>query len=218
MKYKLLIFDWDGTLVNSSKHIVSSIEHACATTGETFPGREAAENIIGLGMHEAISALFGPRKDDFVEAFRQAYSTYFFARQAHRRDLFPGVMELLELLRSQGFRLAIATGKSRRGMDLALNAMQLGPYFDHVRCADETRSKPDPKMLLELLDAFSLTAEEAIMIGDTEYDMDMAKRINMTKIAVSYGVHNIDRMRAFHLAGIANKPLQLLDLIDKLGG
>lgn len=218
MKYKLLIFDWDGTLVNSAKHIVSSIQHACSKTGETFPGIEATKNIIGLGMHEAISALFGPREDDFIEAFRQAYSSHFFSRQPHRRDLFPGVMELLTRFRKQGYQLAIATGKSRRGMDLALNAMQLAPYFDNVRCADETMSKPDPRMLLELLDAFTLTAEEAIMIGDTEYDMDMAKRINMTKIAVSYGVHDIDRMRAFQLAGIANNPLELVDLVDKLGG
>ena len=216
MKYKLLIFDWDGTLADSAQHIVECIKVACEATDETFPGREAAKNIIGLGMREALTELFGERDDDFAQAFRGAYSSHFFSSPPTRADLFPGIIEVLEEFRALGYRLAIATGKSRRGISLSLQGMQLESWFDAVRCADETCSKPDPLMLRELLEEFDLASEQALMIGDTEYDMDMAKRVNMPRIAVSYGAHDIERMRIYEPEGIANQPSDLVEMIDNL--
>lgn len=216
MKYKLLIFDWDGTLADSAQHIVDCVKVACKATGEIFPGREAAKNIIGLGMREALFELFGERDEAFAQAFRKAYSSHFFSAPLSRTDLFPGAIEVLEECRQLGYQLAIATGKSRKGMNQALKAMQLEDWFHAVRCADETTSKPDPLMLRELLREFSLDAHQALMIGDTEYDMDMAKRINMPRIAVSYGAHDIERMRIYEPEGIANKPTDILDIICKL--
>jgi phosphoglycolate phosphatase len=213
MKHKLLIFDWDGTLVDSAHHIVDCIKVACKATGEIFPGQEAAKNIIGLGMHEALVELFGARDEKFTKAFRRAYSEHFFATELDRGNLFPGVLEALEELRGMGYQLAIATGKSRLGMDRVLKSMHMETCFSAIRCADETSSKPDPLMLRELLKEFELATDQAVMIGDTEYDMDMAKRINMPRIAVSYGVHEIERMRVFEPGGIADTPLELVDVI-----
>lgn len=217
MKHKLLIFDWDGTLVDSAQHIVDSVEAACFATDERFPGQEAAKDIIGLGMYEALTKLFGARDEDFTQAFREAYSSHFFSIPPGRGDLFPGVLQVLEQFRVKGYQLAIATGKSRRGMDIALNAMEMAHWFHGVRCADETSSKPDPLMLKELLALFKLTPDQALMIGDTVYDMDMAKRLSMPRIAVSYGVHDINRMRQFEPIEIAQKPLDLVDIVGRLG-
>lgn len=214
--HKLLIFDWDGTLVDSSEHIVQCIKVACSATNEDFPGREAASSIIGLGMHEALTELFGKRDKDFVDAFRHAYSEHFFSITPSRRDLFPGVMDMLEHFRAEGFSMAVATGKSRQGMDYALQSMGLENWFEGVRCADEAKSKPDPQMLRELLQEFDFGADQAIMIGDTEYDMDMAHRINMKRIAVSYGVHDVERMRTYELGGIADHPLDIIDIVAAL--
>lgn len=216
MKHRLLIFDWDGTLVDSRRHIVDSVKAACSATGERFPGEEATSFIIGLGMHEALTKLFGLRDEEFIRVFREAYSKHFFSIPPDRNDLFPGALLALQEFRHLGYYLAIATGKSRRGMDIALQAMEMEHWFKGVRCADETRSKPDPQMLSELLELFNLRPDQALMIGDTEYDMDMAKRMDMPRVAVSYGVHNIDRLRCFEPSGIADKPLELVGIVRQL--
>lgn len=216
MKHKLLIFDWDGTLVDSAQHIVDSVKSACAVTKEPFPGQAAARNIIGLGMREALTALFGERSEEFNQAFRGAYSQHFFSRPSSRDDLFHGVTEMLQHFRNRGYRLAIATGKSRHGMEIALKAMALEDWFDGVRCADETCSKPDPQMLLELLELFGLSPDQALMIGDTVYDMDMAKRLDMPRVAVTYGVHDIERLQVFGPKGMADKPSRLINIVGQL--
>ncbi|WP_020408420.1 HAD family hydrolase [Hahella ganghwensis] len=213
MKYELVIFDWDGTLADSTGHIVDCIRHACEVTREEFPGSEASRNIIGLGMHEALVQLFGERDQRFIDRFRTAYSEYFFRAPMSREDLYEGAVETLERLQSMGCQLAIATGKSRRGMDRALEQLDLLQYFSGIKCADETRSKPDPLMLEQLLDEHKVIPQRAVMIGDTEYDMNMAFKIGMPRIGVDYGAHAPDRLAAFGPEAIIAAPLELLELV-----
>jgi len=213
MKYSLVVFDWDGTLVDSTHHIVECIRMASAATGADFPGVDAAMNIIGLGMKEAIVDMFGERDQAFIDEFRAAYSDHFFSLPASRSDLFFGVLELLQQLRGSGLKVAIATGKSRRGMDRALLQMALQDMFHAVKCADETASKPDPMMLQQLLEEFNLRPEQAVMIGDTEYDMAMAAGIGMPRIAVSYGAHVRERLRPFAPEAIVHCASDLMGVL-----
>ncbi len=213
MKYDLVIFDWDGTLADSTSHIVDCIRFACEVTKEAFPGEDAARNIIGLGMHEALVQLFGDRDQEFFDIFRVAYSDHFFRAPMSRDDLFEGAIATLQKLKEQGCRLAIATGKSRRGMDRALEQLELGGYFAGVKCADETRSKPDPLMLQLLLEEHDVETARAVMIGDTEYDMEMASKIGMPRIGVNYGAHSVDRLLPHAPEAVVGSPLELLKVL-----
>ncbi len=213
MRKQLVIFDWDGTLADSTAHIVDCIKVACMATDEPFPGATAAKEIIGLGMREALTQLFGQRSETFVQTFRRAYSSHFFSAPMSRADLFDGVVEMLENLSAQGFSLAVATGKSRHGMERALRELDLENAFAAIRCADETQSKPNPQMLHELLAEFKLQPAEAVMIGDTEYDMAMAQTIDMPRIAVTYGAHHIARLQTYQPMAVVESPGQLVKVL-----
>lgn len=167
-------------------------------------------NIIGLGLPEAILHLY-PHVSDVERArLRDFYAANFIRLDEEKSsDFFPLVQETLGTLRSQGHILTIATGKSRKGLDRILSDLDMTDYFDATRCADETASKPHPLMLEELLTHFNVGADDAVMIGDTEYDMEMAMRIAMPRIAVSYGAHHIDRLHQY-------KPELCLDQFDQL--
>lgn len=206
----LYIFDWDGTLCDSLAKIVACTQAAANEVGLPSPDEEAVKNIIGLSLRPAIQQVFPQAGEADLQALLTCYSKHFIA-DGDGMDFFPGVRETLDALHDQGHRLAIATGKSRRGLDRILATMGLDGYFHASRCADETRSKPHPQMLGELLDEFAVDPGRAVMIGDTEYDMDMARRIRMPRIAVSYGAHHIDRLRPF-------EPLLCLDRMDELLG
>ncbi|OZG71306.1 phosphatase [Hahella sp. CCB-MM4] len=213
MKYELVIFDWDGTLADSTGHIVDCIRYACEVTKEGFPGEDAARNIIGLGMHEALLQLFGDRTPEFIDTFRAAYSDHFFRAPMSRDDLFDGAIDTLQQLKDRGCRLAIATGKSRRGMDRALEQLGMGEFFIGVKCADETRSKPNPLMLQMLLEEQRVDPGQAVMIGDTEYDMEMALKIGMPRIGVNYGAHDADRLLSYRPESVISSPVELLDIL-----
>lgn len=194
----LFIFDWDGTLSDSTGTITRAMRQSALDVGWSPPEESEVHNIIGLGMAEALAELFPERAPDEYERIRDRYSANFLAADlAQPSSLFPAVMETLTRLRDRGHIVTVATGKSRQGMDRVLKAMRLQDFFHASRCADETASKPSPLMLHELLAQFRLSAEEAVMVGDTEYDMDMARRAHMARIAVSYGAHHIDRLRPF---------------------
>ncbi len=195
----LLIFDWDGTLSDSTGKITAAMQMAARELGWPEPEASEVHNIIGLGLPEAIRLLYPQRRNATeLEQFRRAYSRQFVAAdQQQPSDFFPGVLDTLHRLREQGHVLTVATGKSRRGLDRVLEALGMSGFFHATRCADETASKPDPLMLQQLLVEFRMPVEEAAMIGDTEYDMDMARRIHMPRIAVSYGAHHIDRLRPY---------------------
>ncbi|MBZ9568693.1 MULTISPECIES: HAD-IA family hydrolase [Modicisalibacter] len=195
LRYRLVIFDWDGTLVDSEARIVSCMQAAAEEIGWTPLSREAVRDIIGLGLPEAIARLCPGIDARRAEALRAGYARRFVAADQSPTPFFPGVEAGLgRLRRSPATRLAVATGKSRRGLDRALATTGAGGWFHATRTADETRSKPDPRMLEELLIETGVAASEALMIGDTEYDMAMARSLGMDRVAVTYGVHAPERL------------------------
>ncbi len=190
---ELIVFDWDGTLMDSASLIVECMQSAIGDLG--LPSRSDARiaDIIGLGLKEAVAALY-PECDAQDHALLIGrYREYWLARQ-HECALFPGVRETLELLHDEGFLLAVATGKSRAGLERSLQSTGLERLFSSTRCADETASKPDPRMLLEILDELSVPACAAVLVGDTEYDLEMANRAGVPGVGVAYGVHGWERL------------------------
>lgn len=205
---QLYIFDWDGTVMDSVSHIVSSIMWAAEKHQvETTP--EAAKNIIGLGLPEAMQTLF-PDHPDQWDTIQQSYAEHYVATSKETK-LFDGMRELLTQLHAQGKLLAVATGKSRKGLDRVLDESGLRPVFTATRGADETKSKPDPLMLQEILTQTGIDAANAVMIGDTSYDMEMARNISMDRVAVTYGVHDVDVLTAFEPARIVSDVAELTD-------
>jgi phosphoglycolate phosphatase len=207
-KYPLIVFDWDGTLMDSTAGIALSIQEAAREMGLPVPAREAASHVIGLGLQDslrgAVPSLPVERYMDFVALYRKHFNA-----QQEAMDLFPGVREMLEDLCSREFKLALATGKSRRGLDLALQATGIGGHFVASRCADETQPKPHPAMLLELMDELALSAGELLMIGDTSHDLGMANSAGVDAVAVSYGAHPGDALRALAPLACVSSVLEL---------
>jgi phosphoglycolate phosphatase len=192
--YDLVIFDWDGTLMDSAAKIVHCFERAFADAGLPYPGANAVRRIIGLGLKEAVSDLMPGTASSLCDAVIERYREHFLGLDSEAMALFPGVREGLEMLNRHGALLAVATGKSRRGLDRVLTTTGLGDLFVSTRCADEAFSKPHPRMLMDILDRTGMTPDRAVMIGDTTYDMLMAKAAGMAGIAVSYGVHTQDEL------------------------
>lgn len=193
----LLIFDWDGTLSDSTSKIIRCLQMAAQSAGQRVCGDEAIMNIIGLGLPESMRVLYPELNQLQQDEIRHYYSEHFIREDQVPSPFFDGVHEGLRHLRQKGHLLTVATGKSRTGLDRVFTNLQLHDFFHGSRCADETASKPNPKMLNELLDEFSLSKDEAIMVGDTEYDMSMAEQLAMPRVAVSYGAHSVDRLQAF---------------------
>jgi phosphoglycolate phosphatase len=188
LRYRLIVFDWDGTLMDSTAGIALSIQGAARDMGLPVPAYEAASHVIGLGLQDALRAavpsLPDVRYPDFVDLYRK----HFLAQQ-EAMVLFPGVLEMLDELRGRAHQLSVATGKSRRGLDHALQVTGLGSYFRTSRCADETKPKPHPAMLLELMREHTVVPGEVLMIGDTSHDLGMAKSAGVDAVAVCYGAH-----------------------------
>lgn len=206
----LFIFDWDGTLIDSEQRIVGAMQAAISACALSPRSHEQARNIIGLGLPEAIRTLYPELPDSDREALRQGYVTHYLASDHEPCELFPGVPETLRQLKEEGFRLAVATGKSRRGLDRVLDQLGMREFFDATRCADETRSKPHPQMLYELLGELQLPAAQAVMVGDTEYDLAMARSAGMERIAVDYGAHAVERLLPYQPALVLTEFPQLL--------
>jgi phosphoglycolate phosphatase len=200
----LLIFDWDGTLSDSTSKIVSCLQKAAETAGFPVLEDDVICNIIGLGLPEAMERLYPELNVDDKEQIRLHYIEHFLAADQTPSPFFDGVMDGLDRLRAEEFSMAVATGKSRRGLERVLNNLDMQGYFDASRCADETRSKPHPLMLQELLTEMNVSADKAMMVGDTEYDMEMAQNANVHRIAVSYGAHHIDRLKPYNPLLCAN--------------
>ncbi|UVE19238.1 HAD-IA family hydrolase [Pseudomonas sp. LS44] len=189
--YRLLIFDWDGTLVDSIQRIVDSMHFAAEGCGLQRLEDASIRGIIGLGLPEAISSLYPVFSDGpSIERFRRLYSERYLAFESEPSPLFAGVEEGLEVFRDQGYRLAVATGKTRHGLDSVLARRGWLKYFDVTRCADETASKPDPLMLNEILRHCQVGAGQALMVGDSVFDLRMAKNAGMDSVAVSYGAQS----------------------------
>ncbi|MBL3824392.1 MULTISPECIES: HAD family hydrolase [Marinobacter] len=192
MNVRVVIFDWDGTLVDSVEHIADSLHQAATDLGYPELEREAYRDIIGLGMVEALEKLYPGISREEMNSIRDGYARYFFSKVTTPQNVFEGMADVVADLRGAGRSCSVATGKSRRGLDSALVSSGLGDHFEITRCADETRSKPDPAMLEEILRFYRIEPEEAVMIGDTRYDLEMAQRIGMPSIGVEWGVHKRD--------------------------
>ena len=205
---KLLVFDWDGTLMDSEAQIVACMQAAIDDLALEPRSRDEVKNIIGLGLNEAVASLYPQADAALVADVADRYRAHWLGGNA-QSQLFPGVEETLHLLKDEGFRLAVATGKGRRGLDKVLRETGLGELFDATRCSDETRSKPHPLMLEQLMDELRMAPVETVMIGDTEYDMEMARNAQAHPIAVSYGVHEWPRLQR-------HAPLTCLDRITEL--
>lgn len=196
-EYKLLIFDWDGTLSDSIGRIVTSMQVAAQRAGRPERDAESVKGIIGLGLPEAILTLYPDMTDVQVGVFRQHYADVYIALDAEPSPLFAGVMEALEAFRAEGYHLAVATGKARRGLDRVLKAHGLEAFFDVTKAADETASKPDPLMLNQILDHCKVGPAQALMVGDASFDLLMARNAGIDSVAVGYGAQSMERLLAF---------------------
>jgi phosphoglycolate phosphatase len=192
--YRLLVFDWDGTIIDSASTIAECIRDAARELGLEVPDRERAAHVIGLGLHDAmriaVPALPAERYPEFVASYRSNFQA-----RKDSMQLFDGMRELLDEL-SRKHLLAIATGKSRRGLDRDLEVHNLKPRFVASRCADETNPKPHPAMLLELMGELSIGQSETLMVGDTSHDLEMARAAGVNALAVTYGAHPEEGLRA----------------------
>ena len=209
MNYQLLVFDWDGTLMDSAARIVASLTAAFADVGAEAPAQERCRDIIGLGLDEAMQRLWPESNGEQRAKLIGRYRHHYLVANDTPTPLFPGAADVISALHEAGYLLAVATGKSRRGLDSALQQSGLGRWFHATRCADETFSKPHPQMLLELLDELGVAASDCVMIGDTEYDVQMAHNASVDAVAVCYGVHAPERL-------LALQPRACLPAIDGL--
>lgn len=206
--FDLVVFDWDGTLMDSAASIVHSLNAACADLGLPQPPEERARYVIGLGLGDALRhAVPELSADDYgrlIKRFRHHYLS-----GDHAVGLFAGIGALLEWLKKQEYLLAVATGKSRIGLTRAMAHTGLTSCFDATRCADESFSKPHPAMLEELLDEFAVAPERCLMIGDTTHDLCMAKNARAAALAVSYGAHSAELL-------LRESPLACLPTVREL--
>jgi phosphoglycolate phosphatase len=192
-KIKLIVFDWDGTLMDSEAQIATCLHAAIADLELDPMDDQTVKNVIGLGLREAVDTLVPGRDERFCDEFVAHYRKHWF--QSGESQLFEGVREVLDTLWQQQLLLGIATGKARRGLERVLGETNLASRFHATRCADEAPSKPHPRMLLEIMQELDVIPGETLMVGDTEYDMEMARNAGVARIAVQTGVHTEQRLR-----------------------
>lgn len=187
-RFDLLVFDWDGTLMDSAASIAASLQAACADMRLPVPSERDARYVIGLGLNDAMAHILPGVPPAEYPRIAERYRHHFLARDGGT-TLFAGAMDMVRELHEAGHLLAVATGKGRRGLDRALEATRLGPYFHATRCADEGFSKPHPGMLQCLMEGLDVAPQRTLMIGDTTHDMEMAQAAGVARLAVSHGAH-----------------------------
>ncbi len=207
--YRLLVFDWDGTLADSEQRIVAAARSAIETLGLPPRSHEQVREIIGLAMSEACRILFPDMPKRQESRFIACYREYYLRNTGTPVPLFAGAEATLRALVERRYRLAVATGKGRRGLDRDIASHALDALFSSTRCADEAPSKPHPQMLVDLMDELDVAGDETLMIGDTAYDMEMARNAGVAAVAVSSGVHDRQRLLEFD-------PLAVLDSVAEL--
>lgn len=207
--YDLIVFDWDGTLIDSVGRIVSSMRAAAAVAQLPIPSEEAVRNIIGLSLPAVYEILFPGAHPEQLESLRDEYRTAFVETDQTPTPLFSGARETLDWLKDSGFVLAVATGKARFGLERAWKEVGLDNYFHASRCSDEAEGKPHPQMVLDLLKETDIPAHRALVVGDTGFDMEMAKRAQVDRLAATYGAHDLADL-------LAHDPLDQLHDIQHL--
>ncbi len=217
LPYQLLIFDWDGTLMDSEARIVDCLRKASESVhGEETRHHDELKDVIGLGLHEALKKLHPESSPESLQTMAENYRREYMEVNQTHSTLFAGVEELLHDLEQQGYWLAIATGKGRQGLDQVLQQTGLASRFHTTRCASETFSKPHPLMLEEILEQLGMHARQALMIGDTEYDMEMVRNARMDRLGVSYGVHPSERLQKHAPIGCLDNISQLNEFLRQL--
>ena len=207
-RFELLVFDWDGTLMDSAAAISESLQAACTAMGLPVPSRERARYVIGLGLTDALAYVLPELPVTDYPRVLDQFRVHFLRRDAGT-TLFPGAAEMIRELHAAGFKLAVATGKSRRGLDRALHATGLTGFFHTTRCADEGFSKPHPGMLETVMDTLAMSRAATLMIGDTTHDLEMANAASVSAVAVTYGAHQREALTAC-------KPLAMVDEVRGL--
>ena len=215
-RFDLIVFDWDGTIVDSTAMIAVSIQKAAADLGLTVPTLEQASHVIGLGLHDALSRAVPELTAGRIEEFSVRYRHHWFACE-HEVVLFDGIREMLVELSERGLPLAVATGKSRRGLARAFDQTGLGALFDASRCADETHPKPHPAMLLELAEELTVEPARIVMIGDTTHDLEMAAAAGAAGVGVTYGAHPRDQLAACGPAALVSDVVELRQWLHASG-
>ena len=193
-RYDLIVFDWDGTVMDSTAVIAGSIQAACRDLGLTIPDDETARHVIGLGLDQAlryaVPDMPEAMRPDLVERYR-----HYFLAQDEAIPLFEGARETIAELRDAGYRLGVATGKSRAGLDRAMESTGMKSYFHATRTADQTFSKPNPAMLFELMDELAVSAGRTLMVGDTTHDVQMAQNAKVDVVAMGHGAHPPEQLQ-----------------------
>lgn len=208
MKYELIVFDWDGTLLDSAGAIVHAIQAACRDLELPVPDDARARHVIGLGLIDAMRHAVPDLPPERYPVIADRYRFHYLAGD-HQLTLFAGVREMLGRLQATGHILTVATGKSRHGLDRALDHSGLRPLFQASRCADECHSKPHPQMLNELMAEFGVAAASTVMIGDTSHDLLMASNAGVDGLGVTYGAHPHDHL-------LEHAPLACLHTVPEL--
>ena len=214
--FDLIAFDWDGTLFDSTKIIVRCIQAAVRDVGGTAPSDEAAGYVIGLGLMQALAHAAPDVPPEKYPELGARYRHHY-ALHGNELSLFEGVLPLLDALKARGHLLAVATGKSRRGLDEALQSVELKGVFDGSRTADETAGKPDPRMLQELMAQFDLPPQRVLMVGDTTHDLQMALNAACPSVGVSYGAHEPEAFVALGPRHVAHSVRGLQDWLLSKG-
>ena len=210
-KYKLVIFDWDGTVMDSVTKIVNCIRSSAESLNIVPPSDEAIKNIIGMSLEKAIDVLF-PDNVAQHQALISGYK-YQYSVDTTPTPVFANVVGVLNALKEQGIVLAVATGKGRGGLERLLDQSQLRHFFSATRTSDEAQSKPSPDMLYQLLEELGISAQDAVMIGDTQIDMTMAKAAGMDRIGVTMGVHNAQQLNKLCPVATVDNYLQLQQVL-----
>ncbi|WP_325050666.1 HAD-IA family hydrolase [Pseudoalteromonas sp. T1lg10] len=208
---ELLIFDWDGTIMDSVPKIVATLQSAARALSVPEPDPVSAKNIIGLSLDTAVATLF-PEHSEFHQALEEQYKHHYLAVDTTPTPLFDDVESTLTALKNKGYALAVATGKSRKGLDRLMGETGLTHFFDITRTACEAQSKPHPQMLEQILAFYQLSPQQAVMIGDTQIDMQLAANAGVDSIGVTFGVHAKEELEIFNPKATVNSYRELLAL------
>ena len=212
-KFDLIIFDWDGTLIDSIDWIARCLKKAGQLCGLAEPEHQAAKDVIGLSIDKAMHTLFPEADADIQKQLISHYSREYFSKAISRDDLFTGVYDMLLQLKADGYQLAVATGKTRAGLDEALAGTGTADLFCATRCADETASKPDPRMLNEIIAHTGACKSRSLMVGDSIHDLQMALNAEIASVAVSCGAHTESFLQPYRPLLCLEQPTRLLEFI-----
>lgn len=212
-RFDLIIFDWDGTLVDSIDWIVHCIQTAARRHDCRVPEVQDVKDIIGLSIENAVETLFPELDHELRHKITADYGQSFFSKQISRDDLFPGVYEMLHDFKQQGLRLAVATGKKSSGLAQAIAGTGVAELFCTTRCSDQTASKPDPLMIDEIVAELGVAKQRTLMVGDSIHDLQMALNAQVASIAVTCGAHSAEVLQQYQPLRCLQLPTELADII-----